>query len=166
MIASCLEADSVITSILTYKVPNLIIDHMIMQMLSKLSSDVHLCNSDLQVTSCPELETIYMSEWQRSQIIFYYVYREGRIGGLGNGLILLGTYFQDCRSWVFTLPTANFKTGLLFFSLSSLKSACKLSLHNSFILGYIFYAYMINFMYITNSEKLISPTLLMLEYEV
>lgn len=98
--------------------------------------------------------------------MFYYVYREGRIGGLEDGLLLLGIYFQDCRSWIFTPSTANFKTGLLFFSLSSLKSACKLSLDNSFILGYIFYAYMSHFMYITDSEKLINPTLVMLEYWV
>lgn len=44
VIALCLEADNVISPILTYRIANLIIDHMIMQMLSKASSDVHLCN--------------------------------------------------------------------------------------------------------------------------
>lgn len=62
MIASCLGADSVTPSILTYKITNLIIDHMIMQMLCKPSSDVHLCNLALQEASCPELETISKSK--------------------------------------------------------------------------------------------------------
>lgn len=85
MMALCLEADSVISSILTYKIANLIIDHMIMQMLSKASSAVHLCNLALQATSCRELETIYTSEEQRSQIAFYYLCGEGRMNRVGMG---------------------------------------------------------------------------------
>ena len=59
---------------------------------------------------------------------------------MGDGLVLLGAYFQDCRSMIFALSNANF----LFFSLFSLKRTCKLSLDNSFMLGYIVYAYMLN----------------------
>ena len=61
MIAFCLEVDSLMTSILI-KTTNLNIDHMIMQVFLRASSDTHLCNLALQVTSCPELEAIYMSE--------------------------------------------------------------------------------------------------------
>lgn len=65
-----------ITSILISKTTNLIIDHMIMQMLFKLSSDVCLCNVDLQETSCPELETTYTA---RSQDVSLYSYISARL---------------------------------------------------------------------------------------
>ena len=44
------------------KTTNLNIDLVIMQIFSKVSSDAHLCNLALEVTSCPELETIYVGE--------------------------------------------------------------------------------------------------------
>lgn len=62
---------------------------MTMQILSKVSSDVHLCNLALQVTSFPELETIYTCEWQRSEIVFHYLYG---VRGVGDGLVLFDIY--------------------------------------------------------------------------
>ena len=60
--------------------------------------------------------------------------------------------FRTAESWFSLLSSVNFKNGL-----PSLKSACKLSLDNRFILGYILSAYTLSRVALCLSAVLKNP---------